>query len=295
MRPAATSRLRNLGGLAVLDLHGKKGPMKIAYKYFATSLMSLALANGWSGFQPSCQGAEQTSVNLAEGIRVREAEDPGLLPVEQVRRFSSSIFTEASRAGLIVMSTSKVTTRTNQFFAELKQNLALEATEPQLLDFLRNVGASNSPLRIQSLSVRPNPDGSRLQASIAIAGYYRVPARGKSGEPDAEQTEYLVLSQRRHLRQAALDCYNLTKSTLPSGWQLDAFKFEDGKRLSALGRAPADQVRLLEDVRAKLEKAQTQDGKDLFSSGDAAMRMATPALTNFSWSMEFELKPAELR
>ena len=264
--------------------------MKIAYKYFTTSLMSLALANGWLGFQPSCRGVEQTPVNLAERMRVLEAEDQGLLPVDQARRFSSSIFTEASSAGLIVMSTSKVSSRTNQSFTELKQNLALEATEPQLLDFLQNVAVTNSPLRIQSLSVRPTPGGSRLQINIAIAGCYRLPAVGQSREADAEQTEYFVLSQRRRLRRAALDCYTLTKSTLPSGWQLDALKFEDGKRLSAVGRARADQVRLLEDVRAQLEKAQAPDGKFLFSSGDATMRMSTPGLTNFSWSMEFELE-----
>jgi hypothetical protein len=197
----------------------------------------------------------------------------------------------------MVMSTSKVSSRTNQSFTELQQNLALEATELQLLDFLRNVAASNSPLRVQSLSLSTTPDRSRLHASVAITGDYRLPAAGQSREPDAAETEYLVLSQRRHLRQAALDCYNLTKSTLPSGWQLDSLKFQHGKRLSTQGQAPADQVRLLEDVRAKLEKAQAQDGKDLFvpSSGEATMRMATPGLTHFSWSMQFDLRPPESR
>ena len=271
--------------------------MKIASKYIATFLMSLALANGWSCFRPSCRGAEQTPVKLAERIRVLEAEDLGLLPIDQTRPFTSSIFTETSRAGLLVMSTSKVNSRTNQAFSELQQTLALEATELQLLDFLRNVAASNSSLRIQSLSVRPTTDRSRLRANMAIAGYYRLSAGGQSRAPDAAQTEYLVLSQRRHLRQAALDCYNLTKSTLPSDWQLDSLIFQDGKWLSVHGQAPADQVRLLEDVRAKLEKAQVQDGKDLFvpSSGEATMRMVTPGLTNFIWSMQFDLRPPESR
>ena len=268
--------------------------MKITYKYSATILLSVALANSWSYFQPSCRGAEQTPVNLAERIRVLGAEDAGLVMIDQARPFSSSIFTEASKAGLMVMSTSKVTSSTNGSFTELKQNLTLEATEPQLLDFLRNVAASNSPLRVRSLSVRPTPDRSRLQASVAIAGDYRLPVAAQSREPDAAETEYLVLSQRRHLRQAALDCYNLTKSTLPSGWQLEGLRFQDGKQLSVQGQAPGDQVRLLEDVRAKLEKAQDQDGKELFSSGQATMRMA-PGLTNFLWSMQFDLRLAESR
>jgi hypothetical protein len=216
-----------------------------------------------------------------------------LLPIDQARPFSSSILADATSAGLMVMSASKVTSRTNASFTELRQNLNLEATEPQLLDFLGSLAASNSALRVESLSLRPSPDRSRLRASIAISGDYRLRAAGQSQEPSAPQIEDTVLSQRRHLRQAALDCYNLTKSTLPPNWTLEGFSFQDGKRLSMQGTAPADQVRSLPDVRAKFEKAQTQDGRALFlpSSGEATMRMMSPGLTNFNWSMQFDLRP----
>jgi hypothetical protein len=281
--------------VVVLDGSGNEYLMKIISKYFASIVISWALVNGWTCFQSSCQGAEQIAVNPADRIRSLAAEDAGLIPIEQDRPFSSSILAEASRAGLMVTSTAKVRSRTNQPFTELQQTLAVEATELQLLDFLRNIAASNSPLRIQSLSVRATPDRSRLQATMAIAGDYRLAAGEQSPELNAAQTEYLVLSKRRHLRHAALDCYNLTKSTLPSGWQLDALNFQDGMRLSVQGQAPADQVPLLEDVRAKVERAQAQDGKDLFSSGEATMRMASPNRTNFLWSMEFALRPPEAR
>ena len=272
--------------------------MKIAYKCSATILMSVALATSWSCFQDSCRGAEQTPLNLAERIRVLGAEDPGLLPIDQAPRFSSSVLTETTSAGLTVTSISKVTSRTNGSFTALRQNLALEATGPQLLDFLRNIAATNSALRVQSLALHPTPDGSRLRVNMAIAGDYRLPAPGQSREPDTAQSEYQVLSQRRHLREAALDCYNLTKSTLPANWQLDSFSFNDGRRISAQGQAPADQVRLLEDVRATLDKAQAQNGKELFvaSSGEATMRMPPgPGSTNFLWSMQFDLTPPESR
>ena len=270
--------------------------MNIAYKYSATILMSLALANWSLCFQSSCRGAEQTPANLAERTRVLGAEDPGLIPIDQAPRFSSRIMAEATSARLIVMSASKVTSHTNEFFAELRQNLALEATEPQLLDFLGNLARSNSTLRVQSLSLRPTPDRSRLQVSVAITGDYRLPVAGQSQEPATAQPEYLVLSQRRQLRQTALDCYNVTKSTLPPGWKFDSLGLQDGKRLSLQGVASVDQVGLLEDVRAKFEKAQTQDGKALFlpSLEGAAMRMIELGRTNFSWSMDFELRPAEL-
>ena len=238
----------------MLDFSRKKGAMNTGYKYFATSLMSLALANGWvlalncpagarkkrpPTWQSECRSYKKKKQKIRDCFRLIT---PGY--------FSANILAEASMAGLIVMSTSKVSSRTNQPFTALQQNLTLEATEPQLLHFFRSIAAANSPLRIQSLAVRPTPDRSRLLISMAIlGGDYRLPADGQSREPNFAQTEYLVLSQRRHLRQAALDCYTLTKSTLPSSWQLENLQFQDGKRLSAQGQAPAEQVRLLEDVR----------------------------------------------
>jgi len=205
--------------------------MKIAYKSSAAILTWLALANWLPPFRSLCQGAEQPPVNLGERIRALGAEDHGLLPIGQARQFSSSIFTEASNAGLVVMSCSRVTSLTNGSFTELRQNLAVESTEPQLLDFLGNVAASNSTLRVRSLSLRPTPDRNRLHASMAIAGDYRSPAAGQPPDPDAARLEHLVLSRRHQLRQGALDCYNLAKSTLPPGWNLDSLNFQDGDSL----------------------------------------------------------------
>jgi hypothetical protein len=259
--------------------------------------MFLLLANWSPCLQSPCQGAEQTPADVAARIRVLAAEDLGLQPVDQACHFSQSTLAEALRAKVVVLSNSKVTSLTNESFTESRQVLSLQATESQLLDFLRNLAASNSALRVQSLSLRPSPDHSRLLANVAIAANYRRPALGPMHESDVVQAEYQVLIQRRHLRQAALDCYNLAKSTLPAAWQLDSLNFQDGKRLSVQGVAPADQLPLLENVRAGLEKAQDQDGKDLFlpSTGQATMRMADSGLTNFSWSMQFELRPPEDR
>jgi hypothetical protein len=280
----------------VFNLHGNNNcPMKIAYKHSGAILLTLALANWLSPFQSRCRGAEQPPVNLAERLRVLGAEDHGLRPIAQARQFSSIIFTEASSAGLLVLSCSKVTSQTNGSFIELQQTLAVESTEQHLLNFLGNVAASNSALRVQSLALHPTPDRSRLAANIAIAGHYRLPPEGQSSDPDAARMEYLVLSQRQHLRQAALDCYNVAKATLPPGWNLESLNFQDGKRLSAQGMAPGDQVHLLPDVRARFEQAQSQNGRDLFlpSTGEATMRMTEPGLTNFCWSMQFDLRPPE--
>src|SRR4051812_42716474 len=189
--------------------------------------MSLALVNGSLCFQAACRGAEGAPTNQAERTGTSGGQDLGLLAIDHARSFSSNVLAEATTSGLMVMSISKVISRTNAFFAESRQNLALEAAEPQLVDFLQNLAASNSALRVQSLSLHQTPDRSRLRASMTIKGDYRVPAARQSQEPAAAQIEQLVLSQRRHLRRAALDCYNLTKSALPPGWKLDSLNFQD--------------------------------------------------------------------
>ena len=265
--------------------------MKITYKYSAALVMSLALVNEWPCFQCPCRGAERTPGHPSE--RTRE-EGPGVLPVEQTQTLSSRIFGEASKAGLTVMSTSKITSRTNSSFIEMRQNLALEATEPQLLVFLENVAATNSPLCVQSFSLRPAPDRSRLNVNMVVSGDYRLPGAGQPSEPDTAQVEYRVVSQRRHLRETALDCYKLLTATLPSGWQLDSLKLQDGKTLSAQGQAPAEEIGLLEELRTRLEKSRGKNGNDLFSSGEATMRRVS-GLTNFLWAMQFELKAPESR
>jgi hypothetical protein len=271
--------------------------MNIAYKHLNAFLMLLALVNWSLCFQTPCRGAEEASASFADRIRVLQAEDPGLLPSNRADAFLSSMRTEAEIAGLTVMSYSSVIRHTNVTFTQLEQKLALEATESQLLNFLRNIAASNSPLRVRSISLRPASDHSRLRVGITITGDYRLPATGQSQGPASAQAEYLLLNERRQLRQAALDCYELTKSTLPPSWSLDGFSFADGKKLSLQGEAPANQASLLEDVKNKFEKTQTHDDMGLFvpSSGTTAMRIIEPDRTKSSWSMSFELQMQEPR
>jgi hypothetical protein len=195
------------------------------------------------------------------------------------------------------MSYSSVISRTNTTFGQVAQNLSFEATEPQLLNFLRNLAASNSTLRVRSVAFRPAPDRSHLRGAITITGVYHSTATEQSQKPAAAQAEYQILNERRQLRRAALDCYELTKSTLPPGWTLDSFTFMDGRKLSLQGEAPATPASPLEDVQAKFEQAQAQDGKSLFvpSSCVAAMRIIELDRTKFSWSMSFDVRSLEPR
>src|SRR3954452_20659569 len=117
------------GGVGLCE---KDWTMNITYKHSARILMSLALVNGSLCFQAACRGAEGAPTNQAERTGTSGGQELGLLAIDHARSFSSNVLAEATTSGLMVMSISKVISRTNAFFAESRQNLALEAAEPQL-------------------------------------------------------------------------------------------------------------------------------------------------------------------
>ncbi len=290
--------LRNLVGFPVLNSEGRDTQMKNLNKYGCPLLMSVALAN-WPMSTP-CFGQESDPPPKdlsAERVRVLAAEDPGVQPEYQADRFPNEIAAQAAQAPVALRSVSRVTSQTNGFVLERRQTLALEATRPQFLKFLRSLAESNSVLRVRDLSARPNPDRTRLVANVVVVGHYRLQLSGGPQTPELLETDYQVLNERRHLRYAALDCYTLATEDLPESWTLEALSLEAGKRLSLHGQAPADQVRSLEEVRAELQAAKGRNGEDLFrpSASQATMRMTEPAMTSFPWSIELELRPGASR
>ena len=265
--------------------------MKDFHKYVPTLLMSLAVANLPISVPCSGQATDPAPKDLsAERIQLLVAEDPGILPQDQADRFARAIFAQAAAAQVAVVSASRVNSQTNSLVCEKRQTLALEATKPQLLNFLRSLAESNSVLRVRDMAMRPNPDRTRLVANVVVIGNYRLQPSVKAQSPELLETDYKLLKERRHLRYAALDCYILVTEGLPTGWMLESLVFEGGKRLSLKGQAPANQVSSLEEVRTKLQAAKGRGGEDLFlpSTSQAAMRMVE---TNFSWEIELELRP----
>jgi hypothetical protein len=272
--------------------------MKNINKYVSTLLMSLAFANLPMSIPCSGQTSGPAPKGLsAERVQVLAAEDPGVQPEDQADRFPRDIAVQADLAQVKLRSASRVTSQTNAFVLERRQTLALEATGPQFLKFFRSLAESNSVLRVRDLSLRPVPDHTGFAANVVVVGHYRLQPGGEAQTPKYLETDYQLLNGRRHLRYAALDCYTLATEGLPADWTLEALNFEGGNRLSLLGQAPAEQVTSLEDVRTKLQVAKGRGGEDLFrpSASQATMRMLGPAMTNFSWSIQLELRPGALR
>jgi type II secretory pathway component PulM len=110
-------------------------------------------------------------------VRQLESEGQSVPPEEQSAQFSRTIQSQQARSGVQILSTSRMQVRTNQFFLEQSQTIAVQAPEPQLIDFLYNLGAGNSLIRVRDLTLRPDPPRHQLTANVKlIASYQKSPA-----------------------------------------------------------------------------------------------------------------------
>lgn len=131
--------------------------------------------------------------------RVRElgSENSNIAITEQQLHFANTREAVASQAGVTINNATRVTTRTNQFFMELTQNINLLCKEPELVTFLHNLGSGNSLIRVRDLSLRPDAQRFNLNASVKLAASYQkrpavratTPAPPRTGAPAAVRTE----------------------------------------------------------------------------------------------------------
>lgn len=121
--------------------------------------------------------------------KMRELESHGeSVPEEdQGTDFLSTIQRQASQIGLSISTPQRMTTRTNQFFLERNQSVAFVAEERQLLDFLYNLGAGGSMIRVRSLSLRPDAPRQRLTGNATLVASFqrKAPPRKTTVTPTA--------------------------------------------------------------------------------------------------------------
>jgi hypothetical protein len=112
---------------------------------------------------------------------VKQLENEGFsVPAEeQMLHFANTREAVAGQSGVPIGTTSKVTTRTNQFFLELTQTISLLTKEQQLVDFLYNLGSSNSLIRVRDLTLRTDAPRQNLSANVKLVASYQktTPAR----------------------------------------------------------------------------------------------------------------------
>jgi len=110
------------------------------------------------------------------------------IPIEeQGGQFQRTIQVQQAQSGVNLVSSGKITTRTNNpYFVELTQTISVQSKEEQLVDFLYNLGQDTSLIRVRGLTLHPDPPRYSLNASITLVASYQKNL--KPGTAKSKQT-----------------------------------------------------------------------------------------------------------
>jgi hypothetical protein len=133
----------------------------------------------------------QQTNTLWRSVKELESEGFSVPAEEQLLHFATTREAVALQSGVVIGTSSRITTRTNQFFLELNQNISLLTKEQQLVDFLYNLGSSNSLIRVRDLTLHTDGPRQNLSANVKLVASYqkktpaRPPASGAQNRADA--------------------------------------------------------------------------------------------------------------
>jgi Tfp pilus assembly protein PilO len=113
-------------------------------------------------------------------IRELESEGQAVPAEEQQNQFSRAIQMQQAQSGVNITSTSKQTVSTNQFFLRLTEQVSVESGEAQLVDFLYNLGAGTSLIRVRDLALQPNAPRQALSGTVKLVASYQKNAPKKA-------------------------------------------------------------------------------------------------------------------
>ena len=103
---------------------------------------------------------------------------------EQSLHFAQETQNKASLCGITPTSLVRGTEKTNSlFFVEKSITVVATAREQQLVDFLYNLGASNSMIRVRDLSLHPDARREQLTAQVKLVASYQKASPVKTPAP----------------------------------------------------------------------------------------------------------------
>jgi type II secretory pathway component PulM len=109
---------------------------------------------------------------------------------DQDFQFANEINTQVLKSGVHQNQGSTTKTQTNQFFLEKSQSINVQGPEQQLVDFLYQLGAGKSQIRVRDLSLQPDGSRQQLVAGVKlVASYQKKPtARATTSSAAAPAT-----------------------------------------------------------------------------------------------------------
>jgi hypothetical protein len=100
-------------------------------------------------------------------------------PDDQAVQFVRLIQKQAAQSGVIIVSmgSQRQSGNTNNpFFVEQNETITLQSGEKQLVDFLYNLGAGNSLIRVKVLSAQPDQSHQQLTSRVTLIASYQKKA-----------------------------------------------------------------------------------------------------------------------
>ena len=130
------------------------------------------------------EAIDQNGVVRAQ-IAKMEGENATVPAEDQAVNFLNAIQNQAVASRVSIVANNSLPQRTNQFFLERIQSLTTSSGEEQLVDFLYNLGAGNSQIRVRALSIRPEPQRQALSATINLLASFqkKAPAKAAAAAP----------------------------------------------------------------------------------------------------------------
>jgi hypothetical protein len=151
------------------------------------------LFSDWSKFQARREKSERTlkifedAIAEAEKLKLKvavlEGEGMSVPPEDQTVSFMTTIQSQAAASGVTILTSVPQQQRTNQFFVERAQNLTISSPEQQLVDFLYNLGAGDSLVRVRGLSLNPDPPHYSLSASLTLVASFQKKVSFRAAAP----------------------------------------------------------------------------------------------------------------
>ena len=133
--------------------------------------------------------AEIAQTNLyATGLKQMQADAADVQSEDQDFQFGNAINTQVLKSGVHQSVGSTTKTQTNQFFIEKSQNISVQGAEQQLVDFLYQLGAGNSQIRVRDLSLRPDPSRQQLVAGVMLVASYQKKPTARSANATVPAT-----------------------------------------------------------------------------------------------------------
>jgi hypothetical protein len=123
-----------------------------------------------------------------EGINKFAREGLEVPPEDQVNQFARAIQNQQATSGVGIPNFGRTTTTTNQFFLELSQLITVQSGESQLVDFLYNLGAGNSLIRVRDLALKPDGPRQNLSGTVKLVASYQKTAPRKAVPAGTQRT-----------------------------------------------------------------------------------------------------------